>query len=261
MERLGHLAFVRGRTIVVIALIATVAAAWGARDVFDVVKPFGFSDPDSESSRAYDEFEAATGEQAIPGVVLLVEAEAGSPAGQGTIADTAAELETIDGIARVLPTDDSLVSDDGNSALVVGVLESSVGDASEVGEEVEESFADDPGVTAGGTAVASHQLNGGGPPAHRAVRGATAAAALAVHLQGPGGRRAAARGRGHLDLHDPPDHPRPRGPDRDRRLRDQHRFRSASSTRSGWVVPWSPWRLHSSVLRSFRPCSPCWAAG
>ena len=34
---------------------------------------FGFQDPDSESSRAYELIEDATGEMAIPGVVLLVE--------------------------------------------------------------------------------------------------------------------------------------------------------------------------------------------
>lgn len=162
MEGLGHQAFVHRRAIVALALLGTLAAAWGARDVFDVVEPFGFSDPDSESARAYDRLEAATGEQAVPGVVLLVDAEGpvSAPAGQAAIASAASELESIEGVARVLPTDESLVSADGRSALVVGTLESSVGDASKLGEEVEQRFGDDPAVTAGGSAVASHQLNG-----------------------------------------------------------------------------------------------------
>ena len=46
--------------------------------VFDAARPFGFSDPDSESSRAYEEIEEATRLEASPGVVVVV--DAGGPA-------------------------------------------------------------------------------------------------------------------------------------------------------------------------------------
>ena len=63
------------------AALVAVASALGGRSVFDNVKPFGFQDPNSESSRAYERLRDATGERPIPEVELLVRARFGQPEG------------------------------------------------------------------------------------------------------------------------------------------------------------------------------------
>ncbi len=49
--------------------------------------------------------------------------------------------------------------EDGRTALVLGFLSSDTDDVPAVGEEVEDRFGGEPGITVGGTAVTSHQLN------------------------------------------------------------------------------------------------------
>ena len=75
-----HYAYMwRGRVVLVAVTIA-VAAAVGGSSVFDAVKPFGFQDPDSESARATEALENATGERPLPDVVLVVEPRPSRPA-------------------------------------------------------------------------------------------------------------------------------------------------------------------------------------
>ncbi len=163
MNALGHYAFAHRRVVLLIALVLTVAAAGYGSGVFDEAKPFGFTDPESESDQAYEEIEDATGEQAVPAVLLLVDPDApvGSILGRAQV-DTAAEtLAGIDGVARVSqPADDpTLISDDGGLALVEGYVSASVDDLTDVGERVTDEFADEEAVQIGGVAVASVQLN------------------------------------------------------------------------------------------------------
>lgn len=163
MRSLGHYAYRwRGR-IVLLALGLTVGAAFYAAGIFDEVKPYGFQDPDSESARTYERLEGTTGEQPLPGLLVLVKpgAPVDSDAGQRAIDGAAQDLAGIDGVARVEAPGQAanLVSTDGRAAVVKGFLDSSVDDESEVGEVAEEIFSDREGVTVGGSAVASHQLN------------------------------------------------------------------------------------------------------
>jgi uncharacterized membrane protein YdfJ with MMPL/SSD domain len=151
------------RALVAVWLVGAVAAAAVGASVFDAARPFGFQDPDSESSRAYELIEDATGEMAIPGVVLLV--EPGSPVdsgkGERSVRRAARSLARVPGIVRVIePTPkDGLVAADGDSALVVGVLRATVDDPAVVGGEVESTFEDTTEVEVGGSAVAAHQIN------------------------------------------------------------------------------------------------------
>jgi len=160
---LGGFSYLHRRSIVLIALVATVGAAFLGSSVFDRAQPFGFSDPSSESSRAYDLIENATGARAVPAVVLLV-----TPGGSVRSAESRAVIQRasrtlagIDGIVRVVrPSEDrSLVSDNGAQALVEGFVSQSVDNLSKVGERTDAAFAGDTAVKVGGTAVASVQLN------------------------------------------------------------------------------------------------------
>ncbi|MDP9188779.1 MAG: hypothetical protein M3O25_05975, partial [Actinomycetota bacterium] len=162
MAALGHHAYMRRRAIAVISLLLAVLAAAYGSTVFDRARPFGFGDPDSESSRAYERLEQATGEQAVPGVLLIVEAGApvGSAPGLTEVSQVVRRLQSIDGIARVVQprAGNGLVSQDGSLALVQGQLERSVSDQSTVGERVQEAFGGDDEILVGGPAVAAVQL-------------------------------------------------------------------------------------------------------
>jgi RND superfamily putative drug exporter len=161
MERLGGRAFAHRRLIMAATLWAIIGALL-ADSVFGVVKPFGFDDPASESARAHDALEEATGELAVPGVILLVEPPADTDGGEGKadVDRVAEQLGAIPGVARVTtPADDpSLMSRRDEAALVVGHLDASVDDISDVGESVA-AHVDYPGVVAGGGAVTAFELN------------------------------------------------------------------------------------------------------
>jgi uncharacterized membrane protein YdfJ with MMPL/SSD domain len=153
---LGGFSYLHRRPIVALALIATIGAAILGSSVFDRAEPFGFSDPDSESSRAYDVIEDATGARAVPAVLLLV-----TPESRPLVRRAARTLAGVDGIVRVVTPakDRSLVSDSGAQALVEGFVSRSEDNLSKVGRRVDDAFAGNGSVQVGGTAIASVQLN------------------------------------------------------------------------------------------------------
>jgi uncharacterized membrane protein YdfJ with MMPL/SSD domain len=162
VQSLGHYAYRRRGRLLLISAWVVIACALGASAIFDRVKPFGFQDPDSESSRSTEVLEDATGERVLPDIVLLVEPERDS--GQRlapTTQQAANELRGIEEVTRVVtPADDErLLTFDGRAALVLGFLDADTDDVPAVGEEVEERFGGEPGITVGGAAPTSHQLN------------------------------------------------------------------------------------------------------
>ena len=104
MRGLAYDVYDSRRLIVAAGLAAAVLAAVAGSSVFDAARPFGFQDPASESSRGYELLEDATGEQATPGVVLLVEPGVGvdSDEGRREVHKTATALSEVDGIVRVI---------------------------------------------------------------------------------------------------------------------------------------------------------------
>jgi RND superfamily putative drug exporter len=133
-------------------------AAVGGSTVYDNVKPFGFQDPNSDSSRAYQDLKDATGLRPIPEVELLVHPANGVTA---PVAGRAAgELRTIPGVGRVVTpsADPALVSTDGRQAIVLGFLSADVSDISQVGTDVKDRFAGDPEISVGGQAVTVDEL-------------------------------------------------------------------------------------------------------
>ncbi len=193
--------FWRGR-VLVIAVTATVVAGIGSSAVFDRVKPFGFQDPASDSSRVNERLEAATGQRVLPDVVLLVESAHQSD----DELRAAAELRSIPEVTRtVTPAEDpNLVAEDGRSAAVLGFLDADTDDVPAVGEVVRERFAGDPEIAVGGAAVTASRAepdHRGRPPPDRALRGPDPAPAVAVRVPWARRRPAAARRRRGLDPH------------------------------------------------------------
>ena len=162
MRRLAdHLSLYGGRVLVVVLLAAIAAGALGS-SIFDVVRPYSFEDPDSESARAYDRIEQATGQMASPSILLLVPVDDPTrPAAGPSARAAAAELRGVPEVARVaVPVaGGELVSTDGREAIVAGTLLASVEDPADIGETVEQRLSDRPEILVGGSAVAAHQIN------------------------------------------------------------------------------------------------------
>jgi len=155
---LGHFAFRRKRLLASLAVVLAIAAAVGGSTVYDNVKPFGFQDPDSDSARAYDVIQDATGVRPIPEVELLVKPSDGEPV--PAAATAARELKTVPGVEQVITpgSDPALVSRNDREALVLGFLSSDITDISEVGSDVKDRFGDEPQVAVGGAAVTVDEL-------------------------------------------------------------------------------------------------------
>ena len=151
MSAIAKVTYLRAWTVLVLAGVVFVAAAIVAFDIFDRVDPFDISDSGSEVQRAYAQIEDSTGQSADPGVILLIESGA-------DVAEVEDTLSRVDGIAAVIgPADDSALSADDGRSLVVGYLAPGATRV-DVGEDTEAAFNDVPGVLAGGTAVAAHQV-------------------------------------------------------------------------------------------------------
>jgi uncharacterized membrane protein YdfJ with MMPL/SSD domain len=148
--------FWRGRVLLV-AVAFTLLAGFFSSTVFDRVLPFGFQDPDSDSSLVNDRLEAATGQRVLPDVVLLVK----SAEQTDEELRAASELRSIPEVAQtVTPAEDPrLIAEGGRSAIVLGYLEADTDDVPAVGEEVRDRFEGNRAITVGGTAVTAFELN------------------------------------------------------------------------------------------------------
>src|SRR5262249_816308 len=157
MRKLGRFAYRRRKALALIGALVAVVSALGGASVFDNVKPFGFQDPSSESSRAYDALQASSRQRALPDIELPLEP---GPNLRQRAAAAAARLHSVDGITRVVTpaTDPELVSRDGRSALVIGYISSDVENISGVGGAVRDRFARAHGVAVGGAAVTVDEL-------------------------------------------------------------------------------------------------------
>ena len=153
MRALATLTYLRAGIVVGAAAVVLAVAGYLAYGIFDRVAPFDINDPDSEVVEASRAYESVTGQTAEPGVVLLV---------SGSSEDAAAaarQLRSVGGIAEVTApdSDSALISADGTRSLVLGYLDAGANRV-EVGEAVDEHLGSTPGVLAGGTTVAAHQV-------------------------------------------------------------------------------------------------------
>ena len=167
LDRLARLADRRPRWIAIAAVAFFLVAGGVGGSAFDVLKPFGFEDPDSESSRLVDRTAEAAGESAGPRVIALVEpsAEVRSPQGRQALRELERELASDPAIARTESFLDtgarSFVSGDGDASYVLAYTEPGIADSDEeeaLVDRLHERYADDEQVTLGGIAVASAQI-------------------------------------------------------------------------------------------------------
>jgi trehalose monomycolate/heme transporter len=149
----------RPRRILIGALVAfVVAAVLGGPVAGQLDSANGFEDPGSSSVAAREAIQQASGFDASPGVIAVVETPRGAQ-DQGRVAEFARILEGVPGVAIVRTPADAgaLVARDGRSALVTATLRASA-DEGEVVARAGARLKDVPGVTLGGPAVAGEQI-------------------------------------------------------------------------------------------------------
>jgi uncharacterized membrane protein YdfJ with MMPL/SSD domain len=120
----------------------------------------GFVARDAESTRAVEAVERATGTEAAPSVVALVEpgGRVTSGAGERRVDEVARELGAVPGVASVEGArGPPLASTDGRTAYLAATLEERA-DEDEVVSALEDRLGDAPGVTLGGDVMADDQL-------------------------------------------------------------------------------------------------------
>src|SRR5690348_3203993 len=154
----------RPRRILIGALVAfVVAAVLGGPVAGQLDSANGFEDPGSSSVAASDAIQRASGVDAAPGIIAVVDTPAGAAGAQGRqrLAQVAGVLRRVPGVAGVrTPADPggrALVAADGRSALVTASLRASA-DEADVVTHATDRLAPVPGVTLGGSAVANEQI-------------------------------------------------------------------------------------------------------
>jgi trehalose monomycolate/heme transporter len=149
----------RPRRILIAALVTfVVAAVLGGPVAGQLDSANGFEDPGSSSVAAREAIQQASGLDASPGVIAVVDTPRG--AGDERVAQVARLLGGIPGVATVhTPADGgrALVAADGKSALVTATLRASA-DEGDVVASATDRLERVPGVTLGGPAVAGEQI-------------------------------------------------------------------------------------------------------
>jgi uncharacterized membrane protein YdfJ with MMPL/SSD domain len=159
---LTSLATRRPKRVVLVAVLVVVAAAAAGASVADRLDPYAAEDPATESVRA-DELLERAGVGAGADVVALVDTPGGvgTPESRARVADVASELRADPDVAGVVTFEQggrALVARDGRSTYVAASLRPGA-DENDAGERLIDRFEGRPGVTLGGFAVASPQVN------------------------------------------------------------------------------------------------------
>jgi uncharacterized membrane protein YdfJ with MMPL/SSD domain len=159
---LTSLATRRPKRVAIAAVLLVVAAALAGSSVADRLDPYAAEDPSTESVRA-DELLERAGVGAGVDVVALVDTPGGaaSSGARERVAGVARELRADPGVGRVVTFEEggrALVARDGRSTYIAASLRPGV-DQNDAGERLIDRLGDRPGVTLGGFAVASPQVN------------------------------------------------------------------------------------------------------
>jgi uncharacterized membrane protein YdfJ with MMPL/SSD domain len=167
LDRLADTAQRRPRWIALAAVAFFVVAGTVGGGAFDVLKPFGFEDPDSDSSVLEARTEEAAGQSPDARVIALVEpgVPVASPTGLRAVREVARELHSDPAIMRVRSYagtgDEAFLSADGEATYVLAFLARGVEDSDreeDLADRLEEAFAGDERVTLGGISIASAQI-------------------------------------------------------------------------------------------------------
>jgi uncharacterized membrane protein YdfJ with MMPL/SSD domain len=159
---LTDLATRRPKRVVLVAVLVVVAAAAAGASVADRLDPYAAEDPGTESVRADDLLERA-GVGAGVDVVALVDTPRGasSPQARARVGEVGRGLQADPDVRTVVTFEQggrALVARDGRSTYVAATLRPGA-DENDVGERLIDRFEGRPGVTLGGFAVASPQVN------------------------------------------------------------------------------------------------------
>lgn len=138
------------RTLLAVLLFVVLAGFFGGSVAGDLDSDAGFTAGDSDSSVAVERIEAATGQAAGDGIVLLVDEPSDSP----RLGEVAAELAGEPGVVAVSPP---VASRDGASALLSATIDADV-DRDATAEAVLDRFDGQDDVTVGGELVSSFQI-------------------------------------------------------------------------------------------------------
>jgi signal transduction histidine kinase len=144
-----------GRTLLFVLVFVVVAGALGGPVAGALKGSGGFAPPNSDSQRATRMLESATGAEASPGIVLLVDTPHGPAAASGEIDSLNSRLAAVPGIKRTVGP---AVARDHRHALIAATLAASADD-NDVARSAEKQFSSDRDVTVGGGAVAAEQIN------------------------------------------------------------------------------------------------------
>ena len=154
-----------GRRILIAALVGAVIAGALGFGVAGKLSPYGATDPATQSVKATNRFQAATGRQIDPGVVALVRSgNVHSAAAEARVATVASRLRAQPDIASVVSYysghNPGMVSRDGRSTYVVGYFKPlSDKRLSDDAATIETAFAGDRDVSLGGAAIANAEVN------------------------------------------------------------------------------------------------------
>ncbi len=151
------------RVLVATAVFAVFAAALGG-PVFGLLQAGGgFTARDSDSARAVNRVEAASGTSSSPDAIVLLRPRAAvrSPAGRREVLRVTRELARVPGVASVASAantrDHRFVARDGKSTYLAATLRSKASD-DDVIAALEHRFGGRPGITLGGGLFAGNQL-------------------------------------------------------------------------------------------------------
>jgi uncharacterized membrane protein YdfJ with MMPL/SSD domain len=151
LERLGSLSAARPRrTLVIVFAFVILAGVVGGPVAGQLESGGGFTTASSESSLADDQLERATGQDAAPGILLVVDGPGLDQRAQAA----GDELAALPGVAETAP---AVVAQDGRSAVVTGSIDVRA-DEEEVAEAALAAFDGSPHVTVGGSAVSDLQV-------------------------------------------------------------------------------------------------------
>lgn len=165
LTRLSRLAQRRAPAVLVLTAVATVLASFGAVSLGGKLSSGGFDAPGSESMRARDVVERASGVSPGAGLVVLVNSPAGpgAPSTRARVARVAAVLRGDPEIARVVgpyqPDGRAQVARDGSSVFVQGQFAPGGDDARiDAARRVRDALAGEPGVRVGGAAAVAEEV-------------------------------------------------------------------------------------------------------
>jgi uncharacterized membrane protein YdfJ with MMPL/SSD domain len=163
LERLAILADRRGRWVVIVAVVLSIAAGALGAGVADRLDPYGADDPATESVKAADRLEQA-GYRETGVVVLVDDVDVDSAAGRERIEGLTERIRSDEDVAAVASfyttgSRDFVSRDGGSTYLAVQLSPTDDDEIQDAGERISAALEDEPGVEVGGGAVAQQQAN------------------------------------------------------------------------------------------------------